>query len=96
MKDYVIEINRVGVDHGYNHDVEHHHLSVTMYGEKLSEWTERKIRAVAQAFFPTTELPGSFGRSHPLSNDQLPSVYNEEDKTWTHTWLIKYYKAGND
>lgn len=96
MKDYVITIDRIGVEHGYNHDIEKHELCVTTYAEKLSETQERKIRAIAQAFFPTTEnVAGSFGYSRPIDNIQLPSVQNE-DKSWTHKWHIRYYVPGND
>lgn len=95
MDDYTVVVNRIGVDHGYNHDIETHSLAFTTFNEKLTEELERKARGLAQLFFPTTVQAGSLSRSYPLSNQQLPSVKNP-DGSWTHTWHIKYYKPGND
>lgn len=94
MRDCKIESKRFGVLHGYNHDIEIYHFSVTLYNEVLTERMEIDVRQIAQTLFPIRSEQG-LSNSYPESNIFMSKVKNE-DKTWTHTWEVKYYVPGCD
>jgi hypothetical protein len=91
--DTKIEIDRIYVQKGHNETIETHELRYTHYYEKLSEEQERRIRGLAQLWFPIKET--HHGRYHPLSNRQLDSIDNG-DNTWTTVWHITYYCPGTE
>lgn len=94
MVDTKIEIDRVSIRDGIGEKIATHHLSYTHSYEELSQEESRRIRGVAQLFFPVTET--HYGIYKPLSNTLIKVIQDPETKEWIHTWEIIYSCPGSE